>query len=326
MTIDDSDNNHRTIETRLSHPDLYPLIEQLLFFFATIRHSLWRDLIIKGLSLTALKKCYIAKYGVTARHFNSLAKEVSTKKTAIIESKKEERSSLESAIAVLSRDILKLTKKIPKIKSLLKAIESYREKIKTWKQRKPKIRATKKPKMPLNIKGQFTARLVAEIKNSAFILHQKKRRLDSLMQKLEALKNRESPAVCFGTKKLFNAQHHLEQNGLIDHGEWLEKFRLKRSSQMSFIGSSDESAGNQTVQFDPVKKTLRIRLPNSPAFSGCGTHLILESIDFPEHLREELLYALSHPGPEAKKNQKTRLPISYRLVRRINENTCRSWH
>jgi len=47
----------RTIETRLSHPHLYPLLDELLSYFSSLRHRLWRDLIIKALPTNELSVC-----------------------------------------------------------------------------------------------------------------------------------------------------------------------------------------------------------------------------------------------------------------------------
>ncbi|MBK6999809.1 MAG: hypothetical protein IPH35_07535 [Rhodoferax sp.] len=54
-------------------------------------------------------------------------------------------------------------------------------------------------------------------------LHQKKRRLVALQDRLVALKADQETGVvrlCFGSKKLFHAQFDLEANGYADHEEW----------------------------------------------------------------------------------------------------------
>ena len=83
-----------------------------------------------------------------------------------------------------------------------------------------------------------------------FTIHQKKRhlaicesRLDNLLVELAG-----RPRICFGGRKLLRA-------GQIQ--EWKEK----RRSQIFLVGSSDETAGNQSAQWDG--ENLLIKLPES---------------------------------------------------------------
>ena len=82
-------------------------------------------------------------------------------------------------------------------------------------------------------------------------LHQKKRRLASLEQRLAAMKadhNAGTVRLCFGSRKLFRAQFHIEENGYVSHEQWREDWREARSSKFSIVGSKDETAGNQVCQ------------------------------------------------------------------------------
>lgn len=83
---------------------------------------------------------------------------------------------------------------------------------------------------------------------------------------LQYLVDSERVALCFGTKKLFNAQFHLEKNGFASHKEWKEAWENKRNSEFFTLGSKDESGGNQTCT--PFLEangmiSLRIRLPDA---------------------------------------------------------------
>ena len=312
----------RTIETRLSHPHLYPLLDELLSYFSSLRHRLWRDLIVKGLPINDLKRGYIADFGLTARQFNSLAKELSAKEKALEEITQERKAKLATAIKSVAASIAKAEKAITSFERDLKSIHSYRQKVQAWQNNSLHCKKRpKKPNMPAAIRGKFSDQLKHEISQKKFFIHQKKRRLGILTHKLSQLNAEHIPSLCFGTKRFFCQQFHLESTEFRSHQEWLESFRERRSSQVFFLGSSDETAGNQTVQYDPEAKVLRLRLPNAPQFSQYGTHLCLEGLDFPEHLRAEFFATLGKPGPDARKNQKTRGPLSYRLVRRINPHT-----
>ena len=54
-------------------------------------------------------------------------------------------------------------------------------------------------------------------------------RLNRKQIKLKKLQSKERLPVCFGTKKLFNAQHNLEANGYKNHAEWLKDWKDARS-------------------------------------------------------------------------------------------------
>ncbi|MDJ0692494.1 MAG: hypothetical protein QNJ41_28900, partial [Xenococcaceae cyanobacterium MO_188.B32] len=77
-----------------------------------------------------------------------------------------------------------------------------------------------------------------------FIIHQKKRRLTIKQNKLKVLQDRDI-SLCFGTKKLFLAQYHLEKNGYSNHEEWLVDWRAARTSSFMMVGAKTYSSGNQ---------------------------------------------------------------------------------
>jgi IS605 OrfB family transposase len=53
------------------------------------------------------------------------------------------------------------------------------------------------------------------------------------------------PRICFGSRSMFNAQHHLEANGFGSYDEWLTAWQAKRDSQFFVLGSKDENGGCQ---------------------------------------------------------------------------------
>ena len=71
--------------------------------------------------------------------------------------------------------------------------------------------------------------------------------------------------LCFGSKKLWRAQHSLEANGYADHAEWLTDWRDARGNEFFVLGSRDKSAGCQlcvAAVADDGALTLRLRLPD----------------------------------------------------------------
>lgn len=122
----------------------------------------------------------------------------------------------------------------------------------------------------------FLKKKVSKIKKP-FIKHQKNRRLHALLQKQEKLEEEAKEgkvSLCFGSKKLFHAQFDLEANGYGSLEEWKKDWCEARSSEFFFIGSKDETGGNQSCLLDLSEGngSLRIRIPNALA-SKYGKYL-----------------------------------------------------
>ncbi|WP_298236537.1 transposase [uncultured Azohydromonas sp.] len=111
-------------------------------------------------------------------------------------------------------------------------------------------------------------------------LHQKKRRLAVLEQRLAALQRDEADGqvrLCFGSRRLFHAQYNLQANGLSDHEEWLDQWREALSRQFFVLGSQDETAGNQTCQAavcEDGSLQLKLRLPDA-LMQECGARFLM---------------------------------------------------
>jgi IS605 OrfB family transposase len=115
-------------------------------------------------------------------------------------------------------------------------------------------------------------------------LHQKKRRLVGLQRGLERLQSEKAEGkvpLCFGSRRLFRAQFALEENGYQSHEEWSADWHRSRNNSFLFVGSKDESSGNQTctaMLVEGDKLVLRLRLP--PALASRGKYLLLPPLHF----------------------------------------------
>jgi len=136
---------------------------------------------------------------------------------------------------------------------------------------------------------------IPRIKNP-FTRHQKQRHLQNIVHKMEALekdKQEGTIRLCFGSKKLFSAQFHLEENGYASFDEWKLDWEEARSSEFFCIGSKDETAGNQTcvlTLLETGEGSLRLRLPNALEAEH-GKYLLIP-ISFPHYGKKEVLAAL----------------------------------
>ena len=140
-------------------------------------------------------------------------------------------------------------------------------------------------------------------------LHKKKQRLARLELKRKRLREdiaQNRVRICFGTKKLFRSQYHLEANGYHSFEEWLKDWKASRTNNLFLLGSKDETSGNQsataTVQEDG-NLSLRIRLPD--ALREHGKYLVIKDIHF-SYGHELVVSALQSDTPVA---------ITYRLIR-----------
>ena len=116
-------------------------------------------------------------------------------------------------------------------------------------------------------------------------VHGKRRRLANLKFRLAGLEADIAAGrvrLCFGSKKLWRKQHHLEQNGYASHEEWQQDWRDVRSNEFFVLGSRDETAGCQlcvaTVNDDGTL-TLRLRMPDGLAESH-GKYLVVPNVRF----------------------------------------------
>ena len=116
-------------------------------------------------------------------------------------------------------------------------------------------------------------------------VHQKRRRLASLRCRLAGLQADIAAGrvrLCFGSKRLWRKQHHLEANGYASHEEWRRDWRDARSNEFFVLGSRDETSGCQLCVAsiaDDGSLTLRLRMPDCLA-EQYGKYLVIEGVRF----------------------------------------------
>ncbi len=156
-------------------------------------------------------------------------------------------------------------------------------------------------------------------------LHQKKRRLAILKARYAAMQADEASGkvrLCFGSKRLFRAQFHLQANGYENHEAWLSDWRRSRSNHFFVMGSGDETAGNQSCKAQVENDgtiTLHLRLPN--ALANSQKTLVIRGLHF-AYGHESIVSALQNSRRVSCSTQTGRITtkrigsaISYRFVR-----------
>jgi IS605 OrfB family transposase len=91
-------------------------------------------------------------------------------------------------------------------------------------------------------------------------------RLEKRLEQFKSDKATGRVRICFGSKKLFNAQFDLKANGYENFEQWKSDWQKARSNQFILVGSKDETAGNQLCTAKRQKDgtlTLRVRMPDA---------------------------------------------------------------
>lgn len=263
-----------TCEAKVRDASVYPLLDAAAELYARAERNLFVDRYVDGRPLKDLKREFLVRFGLTARQFNAIAAELSGKVQAA-------RESARHRVASLRRRTASVQKAVAAIEARLS-------------QTRPEPGAKRQLR---------------------FHLHQKRRRLRGLRDQLaraEAEAARSVPGICFGGRKRFAAQFHLEENDYASHEQWLADWRAARSSQFFCLGSNDEKGGNQTCTLS-LDGTLRLRVPNAliPQF---GHWVVLRDVRF-SYGQDVIDRALLG-------NQ----PISYRFVRREKKMGRPVWY
>ncbi len=221
----------RTFQTRLSISDHQAtLFDDFARLAGKVERKLYAQTIAQGIRPESVKNAYLVRFGITGRQFNAICRRLKGKV---------------DSIRALRKDHISNTKQ--KIKKTDAAI--------------------KKLSTQLGQKRRKNARQTPE--KIRFSLHHKKRRLAFLKFKLTKLQSEQKSRkvnLCFGSKKLFNAQHHLEDNGFKDHEAWLTAWQDYRNDDFYALGSKDEASGCQSCVMaidDHENLSLKLRLPNA---------------------------------------------------------------
>ncbi len=240
-----------TAEGRISDLAVYPALEAIAELAGRLERRLFVDLYVRGRSPKDCKKEYIARWGLTARQFNSIASQLRGRVEAARESRKRRIETLRGRIAATEEAIRRL-------------------------QRQDRALASGRGRAA----GMAPCERAARRRQVRFRLHQKKRRLYTLQARLEAEQRRQGPpSLCFGSRKLFRAQFRLKENGFASHDQWRRAWREARSGSFLCLGSKDEVRGNQTCSL-LLDGTLRIRVPHA-LVEQYGSHVAIRGVRFP---------------------------------------------
>jgi hypothetical protein len=170
------------------------------------------------------KPDFMRAFGLTSRQYNAVKFSLDGMESSIVELRP-------GRIADLQHRIEAAVKKLAKLRDPDPAPP-----------KKPSKRSAGKEPQTFEEQRAQAARAAASL---AFKIHNVTRRRADLARRLAALEAEGHPRICFGSRNLFNAQHHLAENGFASHADWRAAWRAKRDAQFFVLGSKDESAGCQ---------------------------------------------------------------------------------
>jgi len=199
----------------------------------------------KGRKWTSdLSLSFYDRFGISAKNLEHVYRNLMGKVSAVVENSKAQIEMLETKIASKKANIVRAEKRLATVgKTIAKEMGKKRG------PNEAKLNEAKK-----------------ERKRLKAALHQHRRRLGILEQKrIETLRQINHPTLCFGSRELFSAQHHLAENGYKDHAAWRKDWQDARASQFFVEGDSNEG-GNAFVKLFPREDGLfdvEVRLPRA---------------------------------------------------------------
>ncbi|MGK7943358.1 MAG: IS200/IS605 family accessory protein TnpB-related protein [Microcystaceae cyanobacterium] len=138
-------------------------------------------------------------------------------------------------------------------------------------------------------------------------------RIERKKRQLEELINNPRLHICWGSKKLFNAQHNLKENGYSSHEEWYSDWQKKRGGNFYSVGKGSVDGNNPVTKIHHLEGdlfTVTVTIPRCYQ-DVYGKSLTLK-FEVTGQRKHDLLYAL-----EANK------PVTVQIFRREHkEDQC----
>ena len=248
-----------TLETRLNKQDA-EYFGQYIGFYCKVYREVWQDY-IHGEVLSSkyvTKICH--KHNLMKRTVNSIVRDVKGRYYALKELQKQQCDDLKHKIDALGSSI-------DELKSDIDVLSKQAE------------------KNELNVKELLS------YKN-------KKRKLFSLQVRMLKYQNKVNNMgkLSFGSKEFWFKQYHLEENGFRSHTGWYNQYIRRRDKYIYYVGSSDETCGNQMFQLSYNKDLdyfqCKIRMENNYVVDE-NKYLYID-VDFKSPRRNELIEMLDY--------------------------------
>lgn len=261
-----------TLETRLNKEDV-DYFEQYISFYCKVYREVWQDY-VHGETLSAKYVTNICrKHNLMKRTVNSIVRDVKGRYKALRELQKQQCNDLKYKIQALNENIKELKSDISLLSKLAGRNELSSENLIKYKNKKKKLFALQRKKL--------------KYQNS-----------------IERMKN--THKLSFGSKEFWRKQYHLKENGYKSHIGWYNQYVRKRDKYIYYIGSSDETCGNQMfqMQYDESADYFHCKIRKENIYSQDSKYLELD-VGFRSPRKDVLIEML-----------KCNKAMSYRILRR----------
>ena len=281
-----------TIETRIEAPlnsEIRVYLDEYVVFYNKVYREMWHEMTSKDhkkhFSSKSKYITYICdKYHLLKRTVNSIYFDVDGRMKSYKELKKTERKEL----------IIKIAEQEDKVCSLKNNINTL----------KPKVASNKATNDELKKYRRYKFRL--------YNAQNRLNRMRQCLSNLEYAIEHDIYSLGFGGKRMFRKQYHLKVNKYKTFTKWKNDYHKARDTNIYYVGSSDETCGNQLLQmsYDDASDTFSIKLRKE--YNYCedeNKYITLHGITF-KHLHDELVNVVKSYG------NKPISPLTYRFKRR----------
>ena len=287
-----------TIETRISgKSELANYLNNYVTEYAAVTREMWHDMTSPDFSTKYPKiSAYVShicqKHGLLKRTVNAIRFDVQGRMKSLMELKKTE----------LKQIVIKISMKEDKITDIWTQLDVL------------------KPKAVANTLTDEELKKYRNLKMSLYWQKNKLNRLKQRRGKLEYQIANKIYAMCYGSKMMFDKQFRLTENGYKTHEKWHNEFVKARDKNIFYLGSADESFGNQMcwLRYDAVTDsfTLDIRKEYKYCKSNkvCDKYVGIGGLDF-KYMKAELVTILATYNTAGNGDY----PLSYRFHRVRNK-------
>ena len=254
---------------------------------------MWQQMSSSDFKVRFVKSSYYIthicnEYGVLKRTANTIYKSIIGKQKALMELKK-----------------LELSNTRHKISRVIKDIARYKERINTLK-----------VKVKVNKATERELERYRTLKRGLYKKQGKYNRLKQRADVLDEIITNKKYAMCFGSKKAYKAQWQLGANGYNTRDKWYNDFVKSRDKAIEYLGSADESYGNQMCQliYDEISSKFSLQLRKENKYVSENKYLVIDNIDF-KYMKTELVEICK----QHKEKGVNRKALTYRFRRKNNK-------
>lgn len=286
-----------TIETRVSDPALLEYLNTYATEYSAITREVWHDMTSPDFKVWFPKMSgYVTylcnKHGILKRTVNAIRFDVQGRMKSLMELKKTE----------LAQTNIKIRVKEDKIADSCGKLDDLKAKA---------------------VANTITDKELERYRSLKTSLYWQKNKLNKLRQRKSKLEYQITNRIydmCYGSKALFDKQYRLSENGYKTHEKWHNDFVKARDKNIFYLGSADETLGNQLCQlrYDETDDSFSLRLRKENKY--CESHspsckyLTVTGIDF-KYMKAEVVDILRSYG----KGGNGAFPLSYRFHRVKNK-------